>query len=241
MCRKKWEVQESRWTLDDIRHAQGGGWRRGRRAYGSFRKRTLLPVGGPSLRRPALELAQTQSLWTLISQPPAGQTPRAQHEGKRAFQGHSSGVALWPLGCSWGSRGVFPSCPQVDHRLPTLCAAPPHGATFWQDSSLPQTPSMEGSSLSAGQALGAAISLEHSGPASGPHRATLTGAVNRSLLWTGVSPLISVCVTSLARLGPCLCQPVICWSLETRRFYNGKVVVRLRYTPAPGSPHRDRD
>lgn len=56
------EVQESRWTLDDIRHAQGGGWRGGVMARLGSRPYCLM--AGPSLRRPAPELAKTQSLVT---------------------------------------------------------------------------------------------------------------------------------------------------------------------------------
>ena len=66
----------------------------------------------------------------------------------------------------------------------------------------------------------------------------LTGAMDRSLS-LGVSTLISVSVTSPAHLGPCLHQPVISQELETWRFYNGKVVVKLRYTPTPESPDKD--
>lgn len=76
------------------------------------------------------------------------------------------------------------------------------------------------------------------GAASGLRRAVLTGAMDRSLS-LGVSTLISVSVTSPAHLGPCLHQPVISQELETWRFYNGKVVVKLRYTPTPESPDKD--
>lgn len=145
--------------------------------------------------------------------------------------------------------------PRLDHGLPTLHAAPspvqpPSGRSALFPRLLPllsclqrgPCPSVEGSNLSAGPGSGrkfqAEPPAEHSGPASGPRRTMLTGAVDRVLLWIGVSTLISVCVTSPARLGPCLCQPVICQESETWRLYNGKVVVRLHYTPVPRSPDK---
>lgn len=66
----------------------------------------------------------------------------------------------------------------------------------------------------------------------------VTGAVDRSLS-LGVSTLISVCVSSLACLGPCLRQPVICQELETGSFCNEKMAVKLCFSPTPESPDKD--
>lgn len=66
----------------------------------------------------------------------------------------------------------------------------------------------------------------------------VTGAVDRSLS-LGVSTLISVCISSLACLGPCLRQPVICQELETGSFCNEKIVVKLCFSPTPEAPDKD--
>lgn len=132
----------------------------------------------------------------------------------------------------------------LEHMLPTLHAAPSACSHPLGDSHhyCPQSgphSSVEGAASAQAQALGGSSRHSHqgSGAASSRCRAMLTGAVD-SPLSLGVSSLISIYISTLAHLGPCLCQPVICQELETGRLCNGKVAVRLHYFPTPYSPDK---
>lgn len=135
----------------------------------------------------------------------------------------SNGIALGSPCGLWAAAEALGGFPRLDHGLPNLHAAPSlcsHALEGWPSSpdslcgrEQPQCrPRLWGRGRGSSRRSRPPLAL---GSASSPHRATLTGASDRSLLWTGVSTLISVCVTSPACFGPCLHQPIIRRALET--------------------------